>query len=158
MASFSGGFQTPKGRFGLIAARFNSFIVEHLVAGAQDGLRRHGVADANVDTIHVPGSLEIALVAKRLAESGEYAAVICLGAIVRGETDHYDVVVRESAKGLTQVALETGIPVINAVLTTHTVEQAVNRAGAKAGNKGFEAAVAAIEMVNLLEALPGSNS
>lgn len=155
MATFSGDFRTPPGRFAIVAARFNWFIVEHLLGGAMDGFLRHGVSESSVDVIHTPGSLEIALVAKRLAQSNQYRAVICLGAILRGDTDHYDVVVRESAKGLSQVSLETGIPIMNAVLTVDTLEQAVHRAGAKAGNKGFDAAVAAIEMVNLFDKLPG---
>jgi 6,7-dimethyl-8-ribityllumazine synthase len=154
MAIFEGNFSPPAGRFGLVAARFNWFVVQHLVAGAIDGLRRHGVEEANIDTVFVPGSLEIPLAARRLAASGRYAAVIGLGAVIRGETSHYDVVVQQSARGLADAAFQTGVPVINAVLTTDTVEQAVNRSGAKQGNKGFEAAAAAVEMVNLLAQLP----
>ena len=153
MATFSGDFHTPTGRFGLIAARFNSFIVEHLVKGALDGFQRHGVSEVHIDIVYVPGSLELGLVAKQMARSNKYKALIAMGAIIQGETDHYDVVVRESAHGLSHAALESGIPVINAILTTSTLEQAINRAGAKQGNKGFEAALAAIEMTNLLEKL-----
>ena len=157
MAEYSGDFRTPRGRFALVASRFNGFVVEHLVAGARDGLRRHGVADDAVDVIHVPGSLEIPLVGKRLAASGEYAAVLCLGAVIRGETSHYDLVASESAKGIAQAALDTGVPIVNAILTTESVEQAVDRAGAKQGNKGFEAATVAIEMANLFATLPGKS-
>jgi 6,7-dimethyl-8-ribityllumazine synthase len=154
MTNYGGDFRTPKGRFGLVASRFNAFIVEHLLQGALDGLKRHGVNDDHIDVIHVPGALEIPLVARRLASSGKYAAIVALGAVIRGETTHFDVVANESAKGVAQASLETDVPIINAILTTDTLEQAVNRAGAKQGNKGFEAAVAAIEMVNLLDQLP----
>lgn len=150
----SGTFETPSGRFGLVASRFNGFIVEHLVAGARDALLRHGVAEKNIDVVHVPGALEIPLIIKHLAERGGYVALIALGAVIRGETSHYDIVCQQSARGIAEVSLSTGIPVINAILTTNTVEQAVNRAGAKQGNKGAEAALAAIEMVNLIARLP----
>ena len=152
---YEGTFALPPGRFALVAARFNNFIVEHLVAGAADGLKRHGVADDAVDLVWVPGSYEIPLVARRLASSGRYAAVVCLGAVIRGDTGHYDHVAGEAAKGVAQAALATGVPVIFGILTCDTLEQAINRAGAKAGNKGFEAALAAVEMVNLLGQLPG---
>jgi 6,7-dimethyl-8-ribityllumazine synthase len=151
---YEGTFAPPPGRFALVAARFNSAIVEQLVAGALDGLKRHGVADEAIDLVRVPGSFEIPPVAKRLAGSGKYAAVICLGAVIRGDTDHYDHVAGAAASGVAQAALATGVPVIFGVLTCDTLEQALNRAGAKAGNKGFDAAVAAIEMVNLLRNLP----
>jgi 6,7-dimethyl-8-ribityllumazine synthase len=137
-----------------VAARFNQFVVEHLVGGAIDGLKRHGVSDEAIDIVWVPGSFEIPLIAKRLAADGGYAAVICLGAIIRGDTDHYDHVAGEAAKGVAQAALATGVPVIFGILTCDTLEQAINRAGAKAGNKGFEAALTAVEMVNLLGRLP----
>jgi 6,7-dimethyl-8-ribityllumazine synthase len=137
-----------------VAARFNHFVVERLVAGAQDGLKRHGVADDAVDLVWVPGSFEIPPVAQRLAGSRQYAAVICLGAVIRGDTDHYDHVAGAAATGVAQAALATGVPVIFGILTCDTVEQAVNRAGAKSGNKGFDAALTAIEMVNLLRQLP----
>lgn len=154
MAVFEGDLRTPKGRFALVAARFNTFIVDHLVAGAKDGLVRHGVKEADIDVAYVPGSLEIPLIARRMAESGQYAAVLCLGAVIRGETGHYDIVAQQSARGIGDASLATGVPIINAILTTNTVEQAVNRAGAKQGNKGFEAAAVAIEMVNLLGKMP----
>ena len=153
---YEGTFAPPPGRFALVAARFNQFVVEHLVGGAIDGLKRHGVSDEAIDIVWVPGSFEIPLIAKRLAADGGYAAVICLGAIIRGDTDHYDHVAGEAAKGVAQAALATGVPVIFGILTCDTLEQAINRAGAKAGNKGFEAAVTAVEMVNLLGQLPGA--
>jgi len=151
---YEGSFAPPPGRFALVAARFNQLIVERLVEGARDALRRHGVADEAVDLAWVPGSFEIPLVAQRLAGSGQYAAIICLGTVIKGETDHYDHVAGSATSGVAQAALATGIPVIFGVLTCDTLEQALNRAGAKAGNKGFEAALAAIEMVNLLRQLP----
>jgi 6,7-dimethyl-8-ribityllumazine synthase len=149
-----GNFAPPAGRFALVAARFNHLIVDQLVHGAVDGLLRHGIADEAIDIVRVPGSYEIPLVAHRLAGSGQYAAVICLGAVIRGDTDHYDYVAGAAANGVAGAALATGVPVIFGVLTCDTLEQALNRAGAKSGNKGFEAAVAAIEMVNLLNQLP----
>ena len=151
---YEGHFSPPSGRFGLVAARFNHFVVERLVSGSLDGFTRHGVAEDAIDLIWVPGCYEIPLVAQRLASSRKYAAVICLGAVIRGDTDHYDYVAGEAAKGVTQAALATGVPVIFGILTCDTLEQAINRAGAKAGNKGFEAAMTAIEMVNLLRQLP----
>jgi 6,7-dimethyl-8-ribityllumazine synthase len=154
MNTYEGTLAPPPGRFALVAARFNHFIVERLVDGALDGLKRHGVADEAIDVAWVPGSLEIPLVAQRLAASRKYAAVICLGAVIRGETGHYDHVASGAAGGVAQAALTTGVPVLFGILTCDTVEQAVNRAGAKSGNKGFEAALAAIEMVNLLRQLP----
>ena len=149
-----GSYATPPGRFALVAARFNGTIVDDLVAGALDGLRRHGVADDAIDLVRVPGSFEIPFVAQRLAASSKYAAVICLGCVIRGETSHYDHVAGEAAGGVARAALATGVPVIFGVVTAETLEQAINRAGAKAGNKGFDAALAAIEMVNLLRQLP----
>lgn len=141
-------------RFAVVISRFNEFITGKLLEGARDALRRHGVADGDVDVAWVPGSFEIPLVAKRLAESGRYDAVICLGAVIRGATPHFDYVASEVAKGVAAVGLTTGVPTIFGVLTTDTIEQAIERAGTKAGNKGFAAAVAAIEMANLLRALP----
>lgn len=149
-----GTLAPPPGRFALVAARFNRFVVEPLMDGALDGLKRHGVADEAVDVVWVPGSFEIPLVAQRLAGSRRYAAVICLGAVIRGDTGHYDHVAAGASHGVAQAALATGVPVIFGILTCDTVEQAINRAGAKAGNKGFEAAVTAVEMVNLLRQLP----
>jgi 6,7-dimethyl-8-ribityllumazine synthase len=154
MTTYEGNFAPPPGRFVLVAARFNSAIVEGLVAGALDGLKRHGVAEDAIDVVRVPGSFEIPLVAQRLAAGGKYAAVICLGAVIRGDTDHYDHVAGEAAGGVARAALATGVPVAFGILTCDTLEQAINRAGAKAGNKGFDAALTAIEMVNLLRQLP----
>ncbi len=151
---YEGTFAPPPGRFALVAARFNHFVVEHLVGGALDGLKRHGVADDAIDLVRVPGSYEIPLVARRLASGGRYAALICLGAVIRGDTDHYDYVAGEAAKGIAQASLATGVPIVFGILTCDTLEQAINRAGAKAGNKGFEAALTAVEMVNLLRQLP----
>lgn len=151
---YEGSYASPPGRFALVAARFNSTIVEPLISGALDALKRHGVAEEAIDIVRVPGSFEIPLVAQRLAGSGKYAAVICLGAIIRGDTDHYDYVAGEAASGVARAALATNVPVIFGILTCDTLEQAINRAGAKAGNKGFDAALTAIEMVNLLRDLP----
>jgi 6,7-dimethyl-8-ribityllumazine synthase len=151
---YEGHFSPPSGRFALVAARFNRFVVEHLVNGSLDGLKRHGVGEEGIDLFWVPGSYEIPLVAQRLASSRKYVAIICLGAIIRGDTDHYDYVAGEAAKGVAQAAMATGVPVVFGILTCDTLEQAINRAGAKAGNKGFEAALIAIEMVNLLRQLP----
>jgi 6,7-dimethyl-8-ribityllumazine synthase len=152
---YEGDFSSPAGRFAVVAARFNSFVVDQLVAGATDALSRHGVADDRVDLVRVPGSYEIPLVAQKLGRSGKYAAVICLGCVVRGDTDHYDHVAGAAASGIASAALDCGVPVVFGVLTCETMEQAINRAGGKAGNKGFEAATTAIEMVNLLKKLPG---
>jgi 6,7-dimethyl-8-ribityllumazine synthase len=149
-----GDFAPPPGRFAVVAARFNAVVVDDLVGGALDALRRHGVADDAIDVVRVPGSFEVPLMAQRLAGSRRYAAVVCLGAVIKGDTDHYDHVAAAAAHGIAQAALATGVPVIFGVLTCDTLEQAVNRAGGKAGNKGFEAAVTAVEMVNLLRKLP----
>jgi 6,7-dimethyl-8-ribityllumazine synthase len=154
MTIYEGSLTPPPGRFALVAARFNQFVVDRLVQGARDGLRRHGVAEDGIDLIWVPGSLEIPLVAQRAAASKHYAAVICLGAVIRGDTDHYDHVAGGAASGIAQVGLNSGVPVIFGLLTCDTMEQAIDRAGGKAGNKGFDAAMTAIEMVNLLKQLP----
>ena len=140
-------------RFGIVVSRFNEFISRKLLEGAQDALYRHGVSEEDVDVAWVPGSFEIPLVAKKMAHSGRYDAIICLGAVIRGATPHFDYVAAEVSKGIANVALESGRPVLFGVLTTDTIEQAIERAGTKAGNKGFDAAVAAIEMANLLRAL-----
>jgi len=140
-------------RFAVVIPRFNDFITAKLLEGAMDALRRHGVAEEDVTIARVPGSFEIPLVAKRLAGSGSYDAVICLGAVIRGATPHFDYVAAEVAKGVAAVGLQTGVPTIFGVLTTDTIEQAVERAGTKAGNKGFDAAMSAIEMANLLREL-----
>jgi len=152
---YEGSLSTPVGRFALIAARFNALVVEHLVAGAIGTLKRHGVSDDAIDLVRVPGSFEIPLVAQKVAESKRYVAVICLGAVIKGDTDHYDFVAGEAAGGIGRAALSTGVPVVFGVLTCDTLEQALNRAGGKSGNKGADAALTAIEMVNLLRHLPG---
>lgn len=154
MSSIEGALTPPAGRFAIVAARFNEFIVDPLLKGCLDCLRRHGVSDDSIDVLRVPGSFEIPITAQRVAGSRKYAAVICLGAVIRGETDHYDHVAGQVASGVAQAGLSSGVPVIFGVLTCDTLEQAINRAGAKSGNKGFEAAMAAIEMVNLFKALP----
>jgi 6,7-dimethyl-8-ribityllumazine synthase len=141
-------------RIALVATRWNTPIVDALLAGALDGLKRHGVADDAIEVARVPGSFEIPLVAQRMAATKRYAAVICLGAVIKGDTDHYDHVAAAAASGVAQAALATGVPVIFGILTCDTLEQAINRAGGKAGNKGFEAAATAVEMVNLLGRLP----
>ena len=141
-------------RVAIAASRFNHAIVERLVDGAVDGLKRHGVDEDRIDVVWAPGAFELPLVCGRLAQSGGYDAVIALGAVIRGATGHYDFVAGQCAAGIQRVQLDTGIPVIFGVLTTDTIEQAVERAGTKAGNKGFDAAVAAIETANLLAALP----
>jgi len=140
-------------RFAVVVSRFNDFVSSRLVDGAMDALIRHGAEEDQVHLVRVPGAFEIPLVAKKLAQTGEYDAVICLGAVIRGATPHFEYVAAEVSKGIANVALETGVPVTFGVLTTDTLEQAVERAGSKSGNKGFEAAMAAIEMVNLFKAL-----
>ena len=144
---------TSKQRFGIVAGRFNELITSKLIGGAVDGLQRHGVAEANIDLVWVPGAYEIPLAAQKMAQSGKYDAVICLGAVIRGSTPHFDFVANEAAKGVAQVSLQTGLPVVFGVLTTDNIDQAIERAGTKAGNKGFDAAVTAIEMCNLMGAL-----
>lgn len=148
---YQGHFQPPKARLAIIAARFNHLIVDSLVAGAVDALTRHGVLDSQIDIAYVPGSVELPLVAKKFAKSGKYAAVICLGAVIRGETTHYDHVAGSATSGIMQASLATEVPIIFGVLTCETLEQGLQRAGAKSGNKGFEAAVTAIEMADLLQ-------
>lgn len=138
-------------KFGILVSRFNSFIGERLLEGAVDALVRHGAADEHIEVARVPGAFEIPLIAKKMVESGRYDAVICLGAVIRGSTPHFDYVAAEVSKGVAHVSLESGVPVIFGVLTTDSIEQAIERAGTKAGNKGFDAAVAAIETVNLLK-------
>ena len=140
-------------KIGIIVARFNEFIGGKLLSGALDGLRRHGVEESEIEIAWVPGAFEIPLVAKKLAKSGKYDAVICLGAVIRGSTPHFDYVSSEVTKGIASVSMETEIPVIFGVLTTDSIEQAIERAGTKAGNKGYDAAVTAIEMANLLKLL-----
>jgi 6,7-dimethyl-8-ribityllumazine synthase len=140
-------------KFGLVVSRFNEFITGKLLEGAQDALARHGVKPADIDVIWTPGAFEIPLVAKKVAEKGKYSAVICLGAVVRGGTPHFDYIAAEVTKGVAQVGLETGVPVIYGVITADTLEQAIERAGTKMGNAGFNAATSAIEMANLMQSL-----
>ena len=154
MTTYQGTLAAPAGRFAIVAARFNQDVVEKLVAGALEGFKQHGISDQAIDLDWVPGSFEIPLVAERLAGSRKYVAVVCLGAVIRGETDHYEHIARAAAEGVAQAGLTTGVPVIFGVLTCATEEQALDRAGGKEGNKGFDAALAAIEMVNLLKQLP----
>ncbi|MGL4562369.1 MAG: 6,7-dimethyl-8-ribityllumazine synthase [Brevinema sp.] len=137
----------------LVAARFNEFIVSKLVEGAKDSLIRHGMSEENIDVILVPGAFEIPLAAQKVASSKKYAAVICLGAVIKGSTDHYEYVCSEVTKGIAHVSLNQGLPIIFGILTTDTIEQAIERAGTKAGNKGFESAMTAIEMMNLSDEL-----
>lgn len=151
--TFEGDLIDRGARFAIIVARFNESITRLLLDGAQSGLIRHGVSADAIDVVWVPGAFEIPVVASRLAKSGDYGAIICLGAIVRGETAHFEHVASGAAQGIARVAVETGVPTIFGVLTTETVDQAVARAGGKAGNKGFEAAATAVEMVNVLRAL-----
>ena len=140
-------------RFAVIAARFNDFVVEPLIRGAVDALKRHGATDKQIEIVRVPGAFDIPIVARKLALSRRYEALIALGAVVRGQTPHFDYVAGECASGLARIALETGVPIAFGVLTTDTMEQAVDRAGGKAGNKGADAALAAVEMANLLRRL-----
>jgi len=148
-----GNFDGRGLKFAIVVARFNSYITEPLLAGALDALRRHGVADADVEVVKVPGSWEMPVVAAELARAKRHDSLICLGAVIRGETPHFDYVAGEAAKGLGQISMQTGVPVAFGVLTTNTLEQAVDRAGAKSGNKGADAAITAIEMGNLMKRL-----
>jgi 6,7-dimethyl-8-ribityllumazine synthase len=140
-------------KFGLVVSRFNDFITRKLLEGAKDALLRHGVAEENIDVAWVPGSFEIPLIAKQLAQTQKYNAVICLGTVIRGATPHFEYIAAEVAKGVAKVGLDSGLPVIFGVITADTLEQAVERAGTKMGNKGFEAAVYAIEMANLMKSI-----
>ena len=144
----------PEARLAIVVSRFNEFVTGKLLDGAMDELKRHGISEENVDLVWSPGSFEIPVVTARLAGSGRYAAVICLGAVIRGGTEHHQYIASEVAKGVAAAALKTGVPCIFGVLTCDTIEQAVERAGAKAGNKGADAAIAAIEMANLFQQLP----
>ena len=150
MTVFEGKLVSDGIKIGIVNARFNEFITSKLLAGALDGLKRRGVRDEDIDIAWVPGAFEIPLIAQKMAESGKYDAVICLGAVIRGATSHYDVVCNEVSKGIAQVQLATGTPVMMGVLTVDTIEQAIERAGTKAGNKGADAAIAALELANLL--------
>lgn len=151
MKVFEGKLKADGIRIGIVAARFNEFITSRLVGGAMDALKRHGASEDDIDIAWVPGAFEIPLTASAMASSGKYDAVICLGAVIRGNTSHYDYVCAEVSKGIAQVSLTSGVPVMFGVLTTENIEQAIERAGTKAGNKGFECAVSAVEMVNLLK-------
>lgn len=150
MKSFEGNIVAKNVRIGIVAARFNEFITSKLLGGAIDGLKRHDVDEESIDVAWVPGAFEIPLIAQSMAKSGKYDAVICLGAVIRGATSHYDYVCAEVSKGIAQVSLQTGVPVMFGVLTTDNIEQAIERAGSKAGNKGFDCATGAIEMINLI--------
>ena len=140
-------------RFAIVGSRFNEFITSKLIAGAKDALIRHDVTDEDITTIWVPGAFEIPLIAKKAAKSGKFDAIICVGAVIRGATSHYDYVCNEVSKGIAHISLETEVPVMFGILTTENIEQAIERAGTKAGNKGFDCAMGAIEMINLLEEL-----
>ncbi len=140
-------------KVGIVAARFNEFIVGKLVSGAEDALVRHGVDENDIEIAWVPGAFEIPLIAQKMAQSGKYDMVLCLGAVIRGSTSHYDLVCNECAKGIAQVGLQTGIPVLFGVVTTDTIEQAIERSGTKAGNKGYDVACSGIEMANLIRGL-----
>jgi 6,7-dimethyl-8-ribityllumazine synthase len=141
-------------RFGIIASRFNDFITARLLDGAVDGLLRHGASGDDIEIVRVPGSFEIPVVAQRMARAKKYDAIICLGAVIRGATPHFEYVSAEVSKGIASVSMDSGVPVIFGVLTTDTIEQAIERAGTKSGNKGWDAALAAVEMANLLKRLP----
>ncbi len=153
MKKYEGNLICQNKKFAIVAGRFNSFITDRLIEGALDGLKRHGASEDDLSIAWVPGAFEMPLVAQRLARSGQYSGVICLGAVIRGSTPHFDFVAGEVSKGIANVSLETGVPVVFGVLTTESIEQAIERAGTKAGNKGYDAAVTAIEMANLLDAI-----
>ncbi len=150
MKIFEGKLVSKEIKIGIVVARFNEFITSKLLSGAKDGLVRHEVKEENIDVAWVPGAFEIPLIASKMAGSGRYDAIICLGAVIRGSTTHYDYVCNEVSKGIAAVAMQSGIPVMFGVLTTENIEQAIERAGSKAGNKGYECALGAIEMVNLI--------
>jgi len=150
MKTFEGKLVSKDIKIGIVAARFNEFITSKLLGGALDGLKRHDVSDDNIDVAWVPGAFEIPLIAFKMAKSGKYDALICLGAVIRGSTTHYDYVCSEVSKGIAHLSLSSDIPVMFGVLTTENIEQAIERAGTKAGNKGFDCAIGAIEMVNLI--------
>lgn len=151
MRIYEGKLIAKNNKYGIVVGRFNEFIGGKLLTGALDALKRHGVDDNNIEIAWVPGAFEIPLAAKKMVLSGKYSSVICLGAVIKGATPHFDYVSSEVTKGIAHVSLETGVPVIFGVLTTDSIEQAIERAGTKAGNKGYDAAITAIEMVNLLD-------
>ena len=150
MKTFEGKLVSKQIKIGIVASRFNEFITSKLLSGAVDGLLRHDVAEEDIHVAWVPGAFEIPLIASKMAKSGKYDAVICLGAVIRGSTSHYDYVCNEVSKGIAAVSLDSGIPVMFGILTTENIEQAIERAGTKAGNKGYDCALGAIEMVNLI--------
>ena len=154
MSTYEGRLDASGLRIGLLASRFNETITKSLLDGALSALRRHGLDDASITVAWVPGAFELPLAAKRLAASGDFDAVVCLGAVIRGATTHYDYVCSQAASGIARASLDTGVPIIFGVLTTENIEQAIERSGTKAGNKGFDSAVAAIEMADLLRQLP----
>ena len=155
MRTFEGKLIPQSMKVGIVAARFNEFITSKLVSGAMDGLRRHDIPETDISVAWVPGAFEIPLIASKMAGSGKYDAVICVGAVIRGSTSHYDYVCSEVSQGIASVSLNTGVPVMFGVLTTDSIEQAIERAGTKAGNKGYECALGAIEMVNLIRDIAG---
>ena len=154
MRTIQGGFEARGRRFAVVASRFNDVVVQKLVEGAVSCLRKHGIADDDLDVVWVPGAFELPLVSKRLAAAGGHDAVICVGAVIRGDTAHFEYVAGEAARGIREAAMETGVPVIFGVLTTDTFEQALDRAGGKHGNKGWDAAMAAMETADVLDRLP----
>jgi 6,7-dimethyl-8-ribityllumazine synthase len=158
MQTYEGTFDGKRVRVAIVAARFNETISKRLVEGALDGFIRHGVAESDISVVWVPGAFEIPLAAQRIARSGEVDAIVCAGAVIRGETAHFDYVAGHASDGIGRVALETGVPIANAILTTENTAQAEDRAGGKLGNKGAEAAAAALEMVNLFASLPKPRS
>ena len=153
MNVYEGSLVSQGIKVGIVAARFNEFIVSKLVSGALDGLKRHDVKDEDIHVAWVPGAFEIPLIASKMANSGKYDAVICLGAVIRGATSHYDYVCNEVSKGVAQAGLNSGVPVLFGVVTTENIEQAIERAGTKAGNKGYDCALGAVEMVNLIKCM-----
>ena len=153
MNTFEGNLVAENIKIGIVVARFNEFITSKLLAGALDNLKRENVGEKDIEVAWVPGAFEIPLIASKMAKSGKYDAVICVGAVIRGNTSHYDYVCNEVSKGIASVSLETGVPVLFGVLTTENIEQAIERAGTKAGNKGYDCALSAIEMVNLIKEL-----
>lgn len=153
MKVLEGKLVAGKGRFAIVASRFNEFIVSKLISGAEDTFVRHGVDTDDITLVWVPGAFELPLAAMKLAQSGKYSAIVCLGAVIRGSTSHYDLVCNEAAKGIAQVGLKAGVPVTFGVVTTENIEQAIERAGTKAGNKGADAALTALELANLMPQL-----
>jgi 6,7-dimethyl-8-ribityllumazine synthase len=154
--TITGSYDGKGLKFGIVVSRFNDFIAGKLLDGALDGLERHEVASDDITVVRVPGSYEIPLTAQTLARSGRFDAVLCLGVLIRGHTPHFDFIAAEAAKGVAQASMETGVPLLFGIVTADTLEQAIDRAGAKAGNKGFDVALAGIEMANLLKNLPGA--